>query len=125
MLVGRAYAAASALPNGQVLIAGGYTPGEYLQSAELFNPATKTFTALPASGDTELQTGRMDVFASPLPGGQVLIGGGREQTEAILTARKSSTPPRARSPPCPPRASPSFRARAKAPSRRRCPAATC
>ena len=36
-------AIAAILPNGQVLIAGGFD-GQYLSSAELFNPATDTFT---------------------------------------------------------------------------------
>jgi hypothetical protein len=34
-------AVAAALPNGQVLIAGGFTGGSYLQSAELYSPAPR------------------------------------------------------------------------------------
>ncbi len=69
-------AVAAPLPDGQVLIAGGQTAGVPLQSAELFDPANDTFTALPASGSTELQTAREDAVAAPLPDGQVLIAGG-------------------------------------------------
>jgi hypothetical protein len=75
----REWAVASPLPNGQVLIAGGTNnngSGPALASAELFDPATNTFTALPASGNTELQTPRYGAVAAPLPGGQVLIAGG-------------------------------------------------
>ena len=70
-------AVAAPLPDGQVLIAGGQTGGGPLQSAELFNPANDTFTALPASGSTELQTARAFAVAAPLPDGQVLIAGGQ------------------------------------------------
>ena len=90
--VARAYAAASVLPGGQVLIAGGYAPGRYLRSAELFNPATGTFTALPASGETQLHTGRMDVVAAPLPNGDVLIAGGRDQDETVLKSAELFNP---------------------------------
>ena len=61
-----------------MLIAGGgaFRNSGLLQSAELFNPATDTFTALPASGNTELQVPRESSFAAPLPDGKALIGGG-------------------------------------------------
>jgi len=79
----RAGAVAAVLPDGQVLIAGGYNGSSYPQSAdgylasvELFNPASDTFKALPASGATELQTARESSVAAPLPNGQVLIAGG-------------------------------------------------
>ena len=58
-------------PDGQVLIAGGYnfTSGD-LQSAELFNPTSDTFTALPASGDSELQSSRFEAAAATFPMGR-------------------------------------------------------
>jgi hypothetical protein len=60
-----------------VLIAGGFGGlGDYLQSAELFDPATDTFRALPPSGNTELQYPRAGAVAAPLSNGQVLIAGG-------------------------------------------------
>jgi N-acetylneuraminic acid mutarotase len=69
-------AVAAVLPNGQVLIAGGYNVSGFLASAELFNPVGDTFTALPASGNSELQTARNGAVAAVLPNGQVLIAGG-------------------------------------------------
>ena len=72
----REVAVAAPLPDGQVLIAGGFDGSGPLQSAELFDPANDTFTALAASGSTELQTAREYAVAAPLPNGQVLIAGG-------------------------------------------------
>jgi Kelch motif len=73
----RTGAVAATLPDGQVLIAGGYNFTSYdLQSAELFNPTSDTFTALPASGNTELQSARFEAAAATLANGQVLIAGG-------------------------------------------------
>jgi Collagen triple helix repeat (20 copies)/Galactose oxidase, central domain len=69
-------AVAAPLPDGRVLIAGGQNSGGSLQSAELFDPADDTFTALTAAGATELQTARLGAVATPLPDGQVLIAGG-------------------------------------------------
>jgi hypothetical protein len=72
----RESAVAAVLPNGQVLIAGGYNVSGFLASAELFNPSSDTFTALLASGHSELQTARNGAVAAVLPNGQVLIAGG-------------------------------------------------
>ena len=85
-------AVAAALPNGEVLIAGGANGGGYLQSAELFNPASDTFTALPASGNTELQTARQFAVAAPLPNGEVLIAGGENGTAGILQSAELFNP---------------------------------
>jgi WD40 repeat protein len=71
---------AAPLPDGKVLIAGGSSDASTpMQSAELFDPTTNTFTALPASGATELQTARELAAAAPLPDGKVLIVGGDGQ----------------------------------------------
>jgi hypothetical protein len=69
-------AVAAPLPDGKVLIAGGSDGSSFLQSAELFNPVTETFTALPATGNTQLAVGREDAVAATLPNGDVLIAGG-------------------------------------------------
>ena len=74
MTEAREGAVAAALPNGEVLIAGGYN-GNYLSSAELFRPATETFTKLTGSGQS-LSEGRVLAFAATLPNGQVLIAAG-------------------------------------------------
>ncbi len=79
-------AVAAPLPDGQVLIAGGQNGGGTLRSAELFNPADDTFTALPASGSTELQTPRASAVAAPLPDGQVLIAGGQNVNTPLQSA---------------------------------------
>ena len=71
MTTARGYHTATLLPNGKVLIAGGESQQRYVASAELYNPATGTFTA----------TGSMNVArgaatATLLPDRQVLIVGG-------------------------------------------------
>ncbi len=83
-----------ALPNGQVLIAGGYDEaGGDLQSAELFNPATGTFTALTPAGETELQIPRYEAMATLLADGQVLIAGGySEHTGGYLRSAELFNP---------------------------------
>ncbi|MGI8572155.1 MAG: kelch repeat-containing protein [Solirubrobacteraceae bacterium] len=92
----RAGAVATSLPNGEVLIAGGKnSSGTSLQSAELFNPATETFTALPASGNTELQTARYAAAAAPLPNGQVLIAGGAVSGSHLQSAEVYVSAPQA------------------------------
>jgi hypothetical protein len=82
----REFAVAAALPDGQALIAGGQNNGGALQSAELFDPAYDTFTALPAMGATELHSARLDAVAAPLPDGQMLITGGYSPSSPLLSA---------------------------------------
>jgi len=82
----RFHAVASPLPNGQVLIAGGEVGSTVLRSAELFNPATDTFTALPEAGETELHVAREGAVAALLPGGQVLIAGGSNGSAVLRSA---------------------------------------
>jgi hypothetical protein len=83
---------AAALPDGDVLIAGGATivelsPGrpreEVLSSAELFDPTDDTFTKLQGPG-SELTEARWGAVAATLQDGEVLITGGREQGGAEL-----------------------------------------
>ena len=85
-------AVAAPLPDGQVLIAGGSSASSLLGSAELFDPATDTFTQLPEAGETELHTAREGAVAAPLPDGQVLIAGGWE-AKATCRAQNCSTRP--------------------------------
>ncbi len=63
---------ATALPNGRILIAGGFTTeADAAQSAELFDPLRDRFLALPRMG-----TVRHSHTATLLPDGKVLISGG-------------------------------------------------
>jgi hypothetical protein len=71
MGIARVRAAASPLPDGRVLVAGGNDGATRLSSAEVFNPATNAFTPV---GDME--TDRARAAAAPLPDGRVLIAGG-------------------------------------------------
>lgn len=67
-----------------MLIAGGSDGSSLLQSAELFNSTTDTFTELAAAGETELHTAREGAVAAPLPDGQVLITGGNIEGSGYL-----------------------------------------
>ncbi len=73
MTVTRYAPAVGALPDGRVLIAGGYSePGKSLQSAEVFNPGTEKFEALPHG----LTQKRQEPGYVTLANGNVLIFGG-------------------------------------------------
>ncbi len=78
----RFYATVTPLPNGQVLIAGGNGPGVIcLKSAEVFNPATGSFTSTSNSmfdAHCFLHTGTL------LKNGDVLITGGEDETGNLV-----------------------------------------
>ena len=59
------------LPNGKVLVAGGYNDVGILTSAELYDPASGTWTATGS-----LTTARQLHTATLLPNGKVLVAGG-------------------------------------------------
>ncbi len=61
---------ATLLPNGKVLVVGGYN-GSYLASAELYDPATGTWISVHS-----LTTARENHTATLLPNGQLLVVGG-------------------------------------------------
>lgn len=66
---------AALLPDGRVLVAGGWTGATTTASAELFDPRTRAFTdAAPLSAP------RMDGTSTLLPDGTVLLAGGALQT---------------------------------------------
>ncbi len=68
----RAAHTATLLPNGKVLIAGGFVgDGGGLSSAEVFDPTTNTFTS--AENMTAARAGHT---ATSLPNGKILIAGG-------------------------------------------------
>jgi hypothetical protein len=58
------------LPNGKVLVAGGFNGG-FLSSAELYDPASGTWSATGS-----LNTARTRHTAMLLPNGKVLVEGG-------------------------------------------------
>jgi len=78
---------ATLLNSGQVLIAGGYTNGAVVGSAELYNPTTGAFTV---SGS--LKTPRYRQTATLLNNGKVLIAGGYTSNGVLRLARNSMTP---------------------------------
>src|ERR1039457_2483941 len=74
MSTGRDGLTATLLPNGKVLVAGGWN-GSYLTSAELYDPATGTWTTTGS-----LAAGRAGHTATLLPNGKVLVAGGQGST---------------------------------------------
>ncbi|MGH7993466.1 MAG: Kelch repeat-containing protein, partial [Limisphaerales bacterium] len=79
---------ATLLPNGQVLVAGGFGPdGPAISSAELFDPATQTWTATA----TPLHTARAEHTATLLPDGMVLVAGGYSNFEYVGAVSSAET----------------------------------
>jgi hypothetical protein len=62
---------ATLLPNGKVLVSGGYDGNSVLSSTELYDPATETWTATGS-----LTSVRIYHKATLLPNGKVLVAGG-------------------------------------------------
>src|SRR5260370_13357142 len=74
MSTARDYATATLLPNGKVLIAGGFGDAGVLSSTELYDPATNTFA--PSNATPEMNSARVADTATLLRNGKVLIAGG-------------------------------------------------
>ena len=72
MTVSRTLPTASALPSGDVIIAGGVHAAKALETAELFDPTNGTFAPLPA----HMYVGRAGGVSVTLPGGNILLAGG-------------------------------------------------
>jgi hypothetical protein len=70
------------LQNGKVLVSGGKNGFTILKSAELFNPASKTFTFTPGSMNAE----RYRNTATLLMSGKVLLAGGQNSVSINQTA---------------------------------------
>jgi Galactose oxidase, central domain/IPT/TIG domain len=76
------------LPDGKVLVAGGETViTNPIASAELYDPATRTFAATGS-----LHTARAEPAAALLPDGQVLVAGGRGANFAPLSSAELYNP---------------------------------
>ena len=71
MAVPRSNPAATLLPDGKVLVAGGYDGTNVTSSAELYDPATGKWIAT-----TSMSTNRTGHKATLLPNGKVLVAGG-------------------------------------------------
>jgi N-acetylneuraminic acid mutarotase len=73
------------LANGQVLVAGGSSSGPegYLASADLFDPATNRWTAV-----ANLNHARGGHTATLLPDGQILVVGGKDNTQVLVSAER-------------------------------------
>src|ERR1041385_7501526 len=80
LAVARYVHTATLLPNGKVLVAGGYN-GSYLTSAELYDPATGTWTATGS-----LSTARDSPTATLLSNGKVLVAGGNNGSSYLASA---------------------------------------
>jgi hypothetical protein len=78
-------AVAAPLLDGRVLIAGGRTGlgSEPLASAEIFNPASKSFSSL---GIGSMGTPRLFASAASLPDGRVLVAGGNTTGGGIVSS---------------------------------------
>jgi len=80
---GRLSASATLLNSGKVLVAGGQGSGSVLASAELFDPATGTWTPAQAMG-----TPRLNHSATLLTSGRVLVCGGYDGTHYLASCTR-------------------------------------
>ena len=80
MIAARSKFTATLLPDGRVLVIGGFTCDEiacsFIASAELYDPQTGSFHAT-----GQMAVGRFDATATLLNDGRVLIAGGRENSD--------------------------------------------
>ena len=91
MNAGRYYATATLLPNGKVLIAGGFgAGGGTASSTDLYDPASNSFA--PESGTATMNAGRYIATATLLPNGKVLIAGGFGSSTVALASTELYTP---------------------------------
>uniref|UniRef100_UPI00389AA24F kelch repeat-containing protein n=1 Tax=Pyxidicoccus xibeiensis TaxID=2906759 RepID=UPI00389AA24F len=71
MVVNRTLFTATLLDNGKVLVSGGWRAGTYLTSAEVYDPASGTW-----SSTAPMASARRQHTATLLPNGKVLVEGG-------------------------------------------------
>jgi hypothetical protein len=89
MTTPRQYMVAAPLPDGRVLVAGGFVGFSFLSSAEIFDPATGSFSS---TGVGSMTVPRAGAAAAPLPDGRVLIAGGFSLGGALLTSAEVFDP---------------------------------
>jgi large repetitive protein len=90
----RTDAVAVLLPNGEVLVAGGSSNGlatGALNTAELFNPSTGTFSVAGSGSSNVMTAARFGATATLLNNGQVLIAGG-ENSGGVLNSAELYNP---------------------------------
>jgi hypothetical protein len=90
-------AASVLLPNGKVLIAGGLRTSDAVASTELYNPALNCFAGVagtPCEAETSpaMNVARLLASAVLLPNNQVLIAGGFNVTDGILSSTELYDP---------------------------------
>ena len=78
------------LPNGKVLVAGGDNDSDFLASAELYDPASGSWTATGS-----LNTARDHHTATLLPNGKVLVAGGSGWRAIRISRARNCTGPTA------------------------------
>jgi hypothetical protein len=88
MASGRVSHTATLLSSGKVLVAGGFTDAGGLATAELFDPASGTFTPTGS-----METGRFQQTATLLTNGKVLVAGGGNATAELFDAASGSFAP--------------------------------
>jgi hypothetical protein len=92
MNIGRAFATATMLPTGQVLVAGGIDGAGFVTSeSELYDPATRTWTTVGRMGFK-----RYAHTATLLPDGQVLVAGGCVAVSELYDPRSRTWSPAGR-----------------------------
>ena len=91
----RHFHTATLLPNGQVLVAGGYNRASgYLDSAELYDPATGTWTATGSMATARLLAHRHPAAQRPGPGGRGLeLPAPLDQRRALRPWHREPGPP--------------------------------
>jgi Kelch motif/Galactose oxidase, central domain len=71
----------ASLPDGRVLVAGGYNGTDDIATAQVFNPGTGSFSPVGS-----LLTARDSAATAPLPNGRVLIAGGFGDGNVLMSS---------------------------------------